>query len=512
MSAARITEVVVVGRDAPLWLSASVLRLALAAAGVTVTAIELPSRLRAADVHTTLPPLEALHSQLRIDESALLRATRGSFSLGQNFTDAVGMTPAFFHAHGSYGAPIDSRDFFPYWLKARGLGLGVALEDFSLTAAAARHGRMLLPDDATEIYGRTDYGYHLPSMVYAKCLKTLALELGVVAHQADAVSAALDPDTGDILALELGDGRRVEGQFFIDATGGEGQLIGAALGVARESWRAHFPADRTLVARGPGFASIPAYAEVRAWAKGWVGLYPSQAETHVVQTYSSALCGDDEALQAAATVSGVRLGDAAVSMSDPGRRVSAWERNCVAIGEAACAFDPIHGVDLQAVQVGLVHLLGLFPAGEGFSAERAEYNQIARELFERLRDFQSAHYVLNRYGASAFWTQARQAKASADLTHKIETFRARGEVPPFENETFLLDSWRALFVGHGLTPETYNPTIDRTPPETMKGEFRRILGFIKDQVLKQPSHDLYLESFCRREDARGAWTGGPAHG
>ena len=38
--------------------------------------------------------------------------------------------------------------------------------------------------------------------------------------------------------------------------------------------------------------------------------------------------------------------------------------------------------------------------------------------------------------------------------------------------------------------------IDATAPELMKGEFRRILGFIKDQVLKQPGHDLYLESFC----------------
>ena len=39
----------------------------------------------------------------------------------------------------------------------------------------------------------------------------------------------------------------------------------------------------------------------------------------------------------------------------------AWQRNCVALGEAACVFDPMHGVDLQAVQLGLVHLLPLFP-------------------------------------------------------------------------------------------------------------------------------------------------------
>lgn len=499
-----VNRVVVVGRDAPLWLAASVVQAALGPSGVTVQAVELPSRLGASDVHATMPAQEALHNMLRIDESALLRATGGSFSLGWNFTDVSGATPAFFHAHGAYGAPIDGRDFFPYWLKARGLGLGVALEDFSLTAVAAKQGRILLPDDAIEAYGRTDYGYHLPAPAYAARLKALALRLGVAVHQAVVAEAVLDPDTGDILALALDDGRRVEGQLFIDATGREGLLIGETLGGARESWRSYFPADRILTASAPRFASIPPYAEVRAWTGGWVGLHPSQARTHVVQAYSSAACGDDEALQAAAKVAGVGLGEAVVRELDPGRRVAAWDRNCVAIGEAACSLDPVHGVDLQAVQLGLVHLLSLFPTGGGDPAiERAEYNDVMRLTFERVRDFQSAYYVLNRYGDSAFWAQARAAAVSPELTHHIETFQARGETPPFEHETFVTDSWRALFTGLGLRPETHGPMIDRTSPDLMKSEFRRILGFVKDQVLAQPTHDLYLESVCQGDGVHG---------
>lgn len=494
MSAAPLTRVVVVGRDAPLWLAASVVQAALGPAGVTVQAVELPSRLRAPHAHATQPPLEALHNLLRIDESALLRATRGAFALGQNFVDASGATPAFFHAQGAYGAPIDGKDFFPYWLKARGHGLGVAFDDFSLTAAAARQGRMLLPDEATEAFGRTDYGYHLPAAAYAAALETVAVRQGVATHQADAVEAVLDPHTGDILALELGEGRRVEGQFFIDATGAEAALIGASLGVERERWRDFFPADRVLAASGPRFGAIPAYAEIRAGRQGWTGLHPSQAATHVVQAYSSDLCTDEEALRAAAGVSGLGLGEAVVGVSDPGRRVAAWARNCVAVGEAACAFDPVHGVDLLAVQLGLVHLLSLFPAGGDFSAERDEYNALMRGVFERVRDFQSAHYVLNRYEASPFWARARQASTSPELTHRIETFRARGEIPPLEDEAFAPDSWRALFVGHGLTPRSHAPMIDRTPPDLMRNEFRRILGFIREQVLRQPTHDLYLES------------------
>ncbi|WP_165190356.1 tryptophan 7-halogenase [Caulobacter soli] len=488
-------SIVLVGRDAALWLSACVLRAALRPAGVTVTAVELPTRLGAADVHASLPPLEALHGLLGLDEAALLRATRGAFSLGQNFVDASGATPAFFHAHGAYGAPIDGGDFFPFWLKARGLGLNVALEDFSLTAAAARQGRMLLPDEETEVFGRTDYGYHLPALAYVASLKTLAVRLGVARHQALAVAPALDPETGDIAALDLGEGRRIAGDLFVDATGGEGALM-AALGVARESWRDHFPADRILRAQAPRFDSLPPYADIRAWARGWMGLYPSQAATHVIQVYAGDLCADDQALELANRITGQPLSDAVVSISDPGRRAQAWAGNCVAIGEAACAFDPVHGVELQVVQLGLVHLLSLFPVSGQFGAERAAYNAAMAEVFERLCDFQSAHYVANRYAKAPFWDRARAAKVSDVLAHKIATFQARGEIPPSEHETFVADSWRALLTGHGLTPETYAPSIDRTPPETVKGEFRRILSFIKDQVLKQPTHDLYLESVC----------------
>jgi tryptophan halogenase len=495
------TEVVVLGRDAPLWLAASVIQAALRPAGVRVTAVELPSRLRPADVYASLPPLEAFHGLLQLDEAQLLRLTRGSFSLGQNFKAAGDAAPSFFHAYGSYGAAIDHKDFFAYWVKAHHLGLPVALEDFSLTAAAAKQGRMLLPDEATETFGRTDYGYHLPAVSYASVLKTLAVRHGVTAHQAEEARAVLDPGSGDILALDLGDGRRVEGQFFIDASGAEGRLIAGALGAEREDWRGHFVADRILAARAAPFAAAPVYGEIRAWAGGWVGLFPTPAETHVLQAYSSAHCDDPTALAAAAQVAQLKLDAVSVRRAEPGRRLVAWERNCVAVGEAACAFDPVHAVELQSVQLGLVRLLELFPLSGDFAAERKEYNRITQSAFERIRDFQSAFYVLNRYGDSEFWSAARRAPASPELTHKIETFRARGEATLLEDETFLIDSWRALFVGQGLIPESHIPIIDQTSPEEVKREFRRILGFIKEQVLKQPAHQDYLDRISGRENA-----------
>ena len=37
-------------------------------------------------------------------------------------------------------------------------------------------------------------------------------------------------------------------------------------------------------------------------------------------------------------------------------------------------------------------------------------------------------------------------------------------------------------------PESYPPRIDATDPETIKAQFRTMLGFVKDTVLRQPMH------------------------
>lgn len=493
-----VNQVVIVGRDVPLWLSACVLQSALGPTGVRVTAVELPSHLTASDACVAQPALEALHHRLRLDESLLLSGTSGAFSLGQNFVDASGATPSFFHAYGAYGATIDSKAFFPYWLMARGFGLKMALEEFSLTAVAARHGRMVVPDPSTESFGRTDYGYHLPAINYAAWLKKQSLRRGVSACQVASVAVTRDPQSGDIVDVVVDEGRRIAGQLFVDATGVEAQLLCAELRVQRDSWVGQFPADRCIVGRAGRLATVPPYAEVRASIEGWAGLHPSRAATHLIQVYRREFTSDEDALRILGTVCGLSVADATVRAVLPARASVAWDRNCVAVGAAACSFDPVHGVELHALQMGLMHLLALFPVCDRYEAERDEYNRTLRQAFERIRDYQVAHYALSRYPQSPFWERSRRLDVSSQLAHKVATFDARGQVPMYENETFTADSWQALLVGHGRVPHSWDPIIERTPPEIVKREFRRILGFIRDKVQEQATHDFYLQAVCSR--------------
>jgi len=485
-------HLIVVGADAPAWLSACVLHYALAPAGVNVSVVELPSRLRPADLYASLPALEPLHTRLRIDESKLIGATRGAFTLGTMFTDTGG-APSFFHAYGSTGARIDKKEFLPHWIKARRAGFAVEFGEFCLTASAARHGRMLVPDAELESFGFTDYGYHLPAIPYAALLKQWAMRRGVLLHPARLAAARLDA-SGAIAGIDV-DGRFVAGDFFIDASD-DALLVGTALGVAAESWRSSFLADRALTAFAAPLPAPPVYSEVRACSSGWVALRASQACTHLLHAYSSESGSDDVALQTAARVARMDLRDATIWTLEPARRAHAWERNCVAVGAAACRFDPLHSVELQAVQIGLVHLLPLFPVAADHAVEQAEYNRNVGAAFERIRDFQVAHYLLNRYGESTFWQRARATPPGAALAHKIDAFRARGDVISYEDETFAIDDWQALLLGHGLLPESYDPAVDRTEPALVEREFRRILDFIRKKVSGQMTHAEYLQTVC----------------
>jgi tryptophan halogenase len=491
MSAAR--NITLLGRDAPLWLAAAALRRALAPAGVTVRAVALPDENGPADLCATLPAIEALHNQIGIDEAALLRGVRGAFTLGQNFVDASGAGQApFLHSYGAYGTGIDGGDFFPHWVKARRNGLGVGLDDFSLTATAAHNGRLFLPDETSEIYGRSDYGYHLPAVAYAKSLKAIARHLGV--EICEAASVAVETSGDGVSALRLDDGRRVDSELFADLTR-EGVLRDAIGGTVEA--RA-VPGDRMLTALAPRFAALPVYAEIRAGAEGWTGLFPSLTHTHVVHVFSNAATTDDAAKHVAATVSGLTLEAATVRAFAPGVAREPWAGNVISLGEAACSFDPVHSLALHGLQLGIVHLLGVYPAdGASYATRRDEYNRIMRSHFARVVDFQTAHHALQNY-AGPFWDAARAVPVSDQLAHMIDFFRARGELAPQEDESMPPDSWLALFTGHGIMPESWRPAVDRMPPDEVSIHFRKMLGFVREQVLRQPTHDAYLARILQR--------------
>ena len=192
----KVSKVVIVGRDAAAWLAALALqqRFGQGPERIEVELVELPSALRRQDAYLALPAQQALHRLLGLDETRLLRACAGLYSLGQRFSNWSGPDTAFLHAYDTHGISLSHVGFFQYWLKARAQGLKVPLEDFSLGAAAAKEGRFVVLDDATRAFSNATYGYNLGARDYLRAIGKVA------------VAAGLKHTVGQPAAVETADG------------------------------------------------------------------------------------------------------------------------------------------------------------------------------------------------------------------------------------------------------------------------------------------------------------------
>jgi len=487
-----IARVVVVGRDAAGWLSAFALQRAFGRTGLAVQMIELPSQLSAVDVYAALPALTNLHRLLGLDENEVVSACSGVYVQGQRFSGWSKAKPAFMHAYDTQGVVINHVDFIQYWVKARAEGLAVDLEDFCLGAAAAKQNRYVLSKDTTEAFSNAAHGMHLNARTYARLLKQCALKTGVVSTAGQI--ASVNRSGANIQSVVLSDGQIVEGDLFIDASGVEAVLIGAMPEAPFESWRHWFGADRIMVASGKRLSPLPAFSQISAYSNGWIGLYPLQNRTAMKCVYDSSGQSDEKAAEAIGLTTGMRIeSEVVVAPLESGARARAWVGNCIAVGEAAVVLEPLDAAYLHVIQLGLSRLIAFFPVEADALIEADAYNADIAAHIRNIRDFQIAHYKLNQRFGDRVWDRARDMNIPESLVYKLNLFAHRGRVALYDHESFEIENWNAILIGHGLMPRTYDPLADALPREEQIGKFKGMLHFIAEEVRTMPSLDAHLE-------------------
>ncbi len=488
-----IRKVVIVGRDAGAWLTALALQLNFGRnGGMQIELIELPSALHPQDVYITLPAQRAFHRLLGLDENRLLRACSGLYALGQRFSNWSGSAPPFLHAYDTHGVALSRVDFFQYWLKARANGLNVPLEEFSLGAVAAKQGRFVLFNEATEPFSKASYGYHLSAIPYLKAIGKVALQAGL-RHTIGELRSVEHRD-GRIQQLILRDGSKVEADLFIDASGPQALLLQHLEQNNFTSWKQWLPCDRLMIASAPLLQPVPAFSQISAFREGWLGIYPLMKRTALVAAYASEHTDDRDIVEKMSALSGLRIeGDTVMSPISPGARTKHWIGNCIAIGDTAVTLDPLDGVQLQILNIGLSYLMSLFPADRNAMKEADIYNMKLASHVTGLRDFQISHFKLNRRFGEPLWDKARETDIPPALAMKLKLFASRGVVAMEEDETFQEENWTSILIGHHLIPKSWDPLVDKTPEQEQIANFKKILGFIAAEVKELPSLQAHLE-------------------
>ena len=477
-----VARVLVVGRDAAFWLSLLALKRALSPAGIDVSGVELPSQLELPDAYAALPTLTGLHDQLGLDRHDVLRVASGLPMQGQRFS-GWGPLP-FVHGYDGPRAAIDHIDILQFWVAGRARGLAMPYEELSVASVAARQGRIGPDGRDPAIFGTCHRGYHLDARAYVSALATLARGQGIkIASGSNLEIERL----GENVAAVLIDGQRIDADLFIDATGADALVSPAPF----YSWNAWFPFDHLLSASLPKLNPWPAFADVRAFADGWVGLFPLRHRTAVQGAFKSGSAGNEAILSALRQLLGASPRDLVVRRFNPGARLP-WSGNVIAIGDGFAALEPLDAVQLHLVHAGLSNLIAWFPSDKNDPPEATSYNAIMVRYAANIRDFMIAHYHLNGRVGEPLWDKAREAAVPATLMAKMSAFGARGLIPLDDDETFDEGSWSASLIGHGFIPRSYDSRVDLIPLDDSLGKMQRLLSRIADEVHAMPTIEAYL--------------------
>ena len=497
-----VRHVCIVGGGSAGWMAAAALARMLPA-GIAFTLVESDAIGTVGVGEATIPPIKLFNQMLGLGEADFVRATNGSFKLGIEFVGWGKAGHRYFHPFGTYGADFDQVALHHWWNRARLAGDATPLDDYSMAWAAARANRFApATPDRRLVQSTHDHAYHFDAGLYARLLRRLAETLGVTRHEGRVTAVARDPESGDVTAITLADGRRIDADLWIDCSGFRGLLIAEALATPFEDWSHWLPCDRALAvpcghAGGTDGAGFTPYTRSTAHAAGWQWRIPLQHRIGNGHVFCSAFTSVDEAATTLlANLDGPALAEPRLLSFTTGRRRRAWSHNVVALGLAAGFMEPLESTSLHLVQSGIMRLLALWPTSPVPALVRDEFNRATASEWERIRDFLILHYHLNSRD-EPLWRQCAGMAIPDTLAWRIAHFRRFGRLVSDGPELFLNASWLAVHVGQFNLPQACDPLADARAgqldaPRLLAG-LRRV---INEAAAAMPGHAEFIARHC----------------
>ena len=492
----RLRRIVIVGGGSAGWMAAAALS-AVLSRDCSITLIESDEIGTVGVGEATIPPIKVFNQMLGLDEAEFLKRTQGTFKLGIQFVDWAKKGHTYFHPFGPHGFQFDLSPQHQYWLRGRQRPGAPGLDEHSMAWAAASRGRFDKPSqEPRSVLSSYDYAYHFDAGLYARFLREKSEARGVTRLEGKIVQVGLRAADGFVESVRLADGREFAGDLFIDCSGFRGLLIEEALHTGYEDWTHWLPCDRALAVPCASVAPLTPYTRSTARSAGWQWRIPLQHRTGNGYVYASPFISDDEA----ATTLLANLDGAALASPRPlrfttGRRKRFWNRNVIALGLASGFMEPLESTSLHLVQSGLSRLLALFPDRDFDPLVTAEFNRIAINECERIRDFIILHYKLTTRDDSELWRYCAAMRVPEPLQYKIDHFKRYGRLVTEGMELFGPASWLAVQVGQLNWPERHDPIIDL---RNVDGD--AILARMRQAMVQaaeaMPTHETYIQGHC----------------
>ena len=490
------TSILVVGGGTAGWMSAALLA-QFVPAGYRIQLVESDEIGIVGVGESTIPQINLLNQALDIDEDEFVKATQATYKLGIEFVDWTRPGSRYMHAFGAVGRDVGMVPFQHYWHRAEALGKAKDLLHYKLNEVAARalkmqRGKLRTSSALPEM----PYAFQFDASLYARYLRGLAESRGVERIEGKIVDVEQDGENGDVTAVKLEGGRRVEADFFVDCSGFRGLLIEGALKTGYEDWSRYLPCDRAMAVPCASGGEFTPYTRATARPAGWQWRIPLQHRIGNGYVYCSCFISDDEARETLlANLDGEPQAEPRPLRFTAGRRRKFWNKNVVSLGLAGGFMEPLESTSIHLIQSGLSRLVRMLPRGRGNPADAEEFNRQSTFEFERIRDFLVLHYTANEREGD-FWRQCREMELPDTLQHKIELFRAGGHIFREHEELFTEVGWLQVFIGQGVLPEAHHPLADTVSEADLESYIDTWEKLVAREVAQMPSHADFIARHC----------------
>ena len=491
-------NVVIVGGGTAGWMAAAAL-VKLLPTRSSVTLVESEAIGIVGVGEATLPHIRGFNERLGINEAKFMAATRATFKLGIEFRDWARKGDSYIHPFGAFGRGQGEVDFHHYWSRLNEAGAPVSpIGEYSMAVTMAYANRFALPDpDPTKIESTFNYAYQFDATLFAPFLRGVAEGLGAKRIEGRIVDVELDGESGNVAAIRLENGERVDGDLFIDCSGFVSLIIGRALNEPFEDWSKWLPCDRAVAMPCRTETALTPYTSASAMDAGWRWRIPLQHRTGNGYVYSSSFISDDDARSAIiAAVEGEPIAEPRVLKFTAGRRTRSWVRNCVSVGLASGFLEPLESTSIYLIQAAISALVELFPEKKISPLDRDEFNRLIDLEYDRIRDFLILHYYATERSDTPFWDYVRTMSVPDTLQEKIDLFRRRGRIVKYREGVFLDASWVAVYTGQRIMPEGHDYRADLPPVDALVAGAEKLRAEIAAKAARMPDHRAHIESYC----------------
>ena len=488
----KIHKVVIAGGGTAGWMAAASLSKLLGKT-LDITLVESDAIGTVGVGEATIPTLLTLHELLKIKEQDFVAAVQGTFKLGISFENWRDVDKDYIHSFGYTGQDCWAAGFQHFWLKGKQLGISKEFGEYCNEWLAAKHNRFAVVPNQ-----HLNYAYHIDASLYAKFLRKIADEFGVVRQEGKIKNVEQDPESGYITALELDSGKRIEGDLFIDCTGFRGLLIEQTLNAGYEDWSHWLPSNSAVAVQTESVAPPIPYTRSIARDAGWQWRIPLQHRVGNGVVFSSKHWSDDEAIDVLMNnIEGKPLTDPRVIKFQTGQRRRHWHKNCVAVGLSSGFIEPLESTSIHLIQRSIIRLMQMFPYDGFRKPDVDEFNKRMNDEIVHVRDFIILHYHVTERTDTPFWRQCRSMDIPESLKHRIELFKQTGRVFKLPTELFGENSWIQVMLGQGLLPEQYHPIVNMMDKDELEQFLGGIHGSVEKMVAQLPEHQRFIDHYCK---------------